>query len=91
MLKALRDEVIVRLVYQKREGLIAIPQSAIKFKQYDGQVYGQVLSVGPKHKLGVKAGDIINWQRHEGKKIIFGGQTYFAVRERWVMGRVNGS
>jgi co-chaperonin GroES (HSP10) len=88
-LQALRDEIIVRPVYEKQKGLVIIPKSAIKFKQYDGQVFGEVLSVGKRHKLGVKIGDIISWVRHEGKKIIHQGQVYFAIRERWILGRVN--
>lgn len=89
MIQALRDEIIIKPVFEERKGLIVIPQSAKKFKQYDGQVFGEVLSVGPKHKLETQAGDRIIFQRHEGKRFIYQGQVYFAVRQRWVLGRVN--
>ena len=88
MLQALRDEVIVIPHYVERKSSILIPSYAPKFKQYDGQVYGTVVSVGPRHKLGVKSGDKINWTRNEGKKIIHDGRIYFAVRECWIMGVV---
>jgi co-chaperonin GroES (HSP10) len=89
MLQALRDEVIVRPFYEEKKSDIIIPQTAGKYKQYDGRVFGKVISVGPKHKLGVQAGDKICWVRHEGKKILYEGQIYFAIRERWILGRVN--
>ena len=89
MLQALRDEIIVKPVYEERKSIISIPQSALKFRQYDGQVYGEVISAGPKHKLGVIPGDKINWQRHEGKKITYQGQIYFVVKQRWVMAKVD--
>ena len=89
MLQALRDEIIVRPIFEKHKGLVIIPQSAKKYKQYDGQVFGEVLSVGLRHKLGVQAGDRICWMRHEGKKIVYQGNVYFAVRERWVMGKIS--
>ena len=34
----------------------------------------------------VKPGDIIVWVRNEGKKIVFEGKEYFAVRDRWIRG-----
>jgi co-chaperonin GroES (HSP10) len=85
-LQALRDEAIVKLVIQEHQGLIKIPESATKFKQYDGEVFGEVLSVGPKHRLGVKSGDKIIFQRHEGQKIIYGRDKYLVVKEKWIMG-----
>jgi co-chaperonin GroES (HSP10) len=89
ILQALRDECIVRPIYEQKKSNIIIPKSALKYKQYDGQVFGEVLSVGSKHKLGVQVGNIISWQRHEGKKIIYQGEVFFAVRERWILSKIN--
>jgi len=86
ILQALRDEVIVRLVTQEHQGLIKIPENAVKFKNYDGEVFGKVLSVGPKHRLGVKVGDNLIFQRHEGKKLVYQGETLRVVKEHWIMG-----
>lgn len=96
MIIALRDDVIVRRIFEPHRGLIVIPKSATKFKQYDGEVYGEVVSVGPKFKYDVKPGDKINFQRHEGNKFIYNGETYLRLKTRhknnlgWIMAKVEG-
>jgi len=87
MLQALRDEIIVKPVFVERKGVLVIPKSALKYKQYDGEVYGEVISIGPKYPYNLKPGDKVIWQRHEGKKIIFEGETYLILKARWVQAR----
>ncbi|MDO8488745.1 MAG: hypothetical protein Q7S42_01340 [Candidatus Omnitrophota bacterium] len=42
--------------------------------------------MGPEYPYELKAGDKVCWVRHEGKKIIYSGEIYFKVKERWVLG-----
>ena len=93
MLQAMRDEVIVRPFYETKtkSGLI-IPAKALEYKQYHGGVFGEVISIGPKFPKmfeDLKVGDKLLWRRHEGKKIMFEGEKFFAVRSRWVLGKVD--
>lgn len=91
MLQALRNEIIVRPIYEEktRSGII-VPQWARQYKLYHGSIVGEVISVGPdsKFKDEIKVGDKIYWRRHEGKKVWYERKLYFAVKERWVMGKV---
>lgn len=92
MLEAMRDEVIVRPIYEEKRGTIIIPESAKQFKQYHGSIYGIVMSVGPDWKKKVpeelKPGDKVVWVRHEGKKCYEDGQLYFVLSRRWVIAKV---
>jgi len=88
MLQAQRDNVIVVPVYQKKVAdLIHIPENAVKYKQYDGMVYGRVISVGPECKFELVPGDIMIWQRNEGIKIIYEGVEYLRVKPRAIYGK----
>ena len=89
MLQALRAEIIVKPQYEEKRGTIIIPESAREFKLYHGSISGEIISIGPKSQFRdeVKPGDKILWVRHEGKPILFEGVKYFAVKERWIMGR----
>jgi co-chaperonin GroES (HSP10) len=80
MLQALRNEVIVKPIYVKQQGLIVIPQGALKFKQYDAEVYGLVESVGPRYPYELKAGDLIIFERHEGTRIKYQGENYLRLK-----------
>lgn len=89
MLQALRDEIIVRPIYEEiTKGGIIVPLQARTHKLYHGSITGEVISVGPKCKFDIKPGDKIYWQRHEGKKVYVDRELFFAVRSRWVMGKV---
>lgn len=90
MLQALRSEIIVKPIYEEKRGVIVVPESAKRFLQYHGSVSGLVISVGPKSEFKdeVKPGDRIVWVRNEGKKIVYEGQEYLAVRDRWVRGKI---
>ena len=84
MLQALKDNVIVRPIYEERKGNIIIPEGAKVFKQYHGFVVGEVVSVGKRYPYPLKAGDRVLWRRHEGKKVFEDGKLYFVLKERWV-------
>ena len=91
LLQALGDNVIVKPVYDEKVKGIIIPEIALKFKKYDGQVYGEVHSVGPKVTLRfarepIKPGDKLIWVRHEGKRVEYEGQEYFKVASKWILG-----
>lgn len=88
MIIALRDDIIVKLIFEPHKGLIVIPKSATKFKQYDGEVYGEVVAVGPKYKYDLKPGDKVNFQRHEGIKFMVEGVTYLKLKSKWVLAKV---
>jgi co-chaperonin GroES (HSP10) len=83
MLQALGNNIIVKLVLEEHKGLIEIPKTALKYKQYDGEVFGEVVSVGPKYKYDLNPGDKIIFVRHEGNKFIYEGITYLRLKERW--------
>ena len=87
MLQAIGKTIIVQPIYEKKKETIIIPRSALEYKQYYGQVYGLVISIGKycKFKDDLKIGDIISFTRHEGKKIIFNNKKYFVLRERWIL------
>lgn len=82
MFQALRDDVIVKPVYEDKVGSIYIPEFSTfgknsgkgKFRLYDGFIFGIVISVGPRYKNTfngrlLQEGDRIIWTRHEGKKL----------------------
>lgn len=89
-LQALRSDVIVKLVTEEKNGLIVIPKSALKYRQYEGAVFGEVVSVGRKSTLTferehLKQGDKIIFQRHEGKPIWIENEKYLVLKECWVL------
>jgi co-chaperonin GroES (HSP10) len=92
-LQALRDNIVVRLVFEKesRKGDVIIPDSALKYKQYDGFVYGEVISVGKKYPYELKPGDKVIIQRHEGIRIRYQREMYHIVKQRWVHAKINDS
>lgn len=88
MLKAIRDEIIVRVNYVEKKSLIYIPETAVKHKQYDDEVSGVVVSVGQDAqacKDDVQVDSIVVWRRHEGKKIMYKGVEYRSIREKWLL------
>ena len=88
-IQALKDNLIVKPLYKKTEGSIIIPDSAVKHKQYDMSAYGLVVSVGKEYKYEIKAGDVIAFQKHEGKRFTYEGETYLMMKSRWVHGKVS--
>ena len=91
MFQALRNEIIVKVIRENKSSNIIIPETAKKFKLYDGEVKGEVISIGKdsKFKNDLKQGDYINWQRHEGKLLkIIDQVEYYSIKDRWIMGKL---
>ena len=87
MIKALKDFVLVRQEYAKESGGIVIPETAVKFKKYDGSIRYIVVSVGPECPYELKEGDIIEIMKHEGIRFVYEGIEYWKVKERWILGK----
>lgn len=89
MFQAIGATTVVKIIYPKKQSLLIIPQTAVKFQKYDGQIRYEVESVGPKSiwRNDIKKGDFISIQRHEGKPFLYEGQEYRRVADRWVMGK----
>ena len=90
---ALKDNIVVKPVYVEHSGKIEIPKSALQFKKYDANVYGYVVSVGKDFGLrfkgdNLKQGDIVIFQRHEGKRFIYERETYLKLKPKWVLAKV---
>ena len=90
-LQALKDNLIVRPILEKTHNKIIIPDSARKYKQYDGHILGKVISIGKdyKYKTDLKEGDKIIFQRHEGVRFSYNGQIYLKLKPRWIYGKYN--
>jgi len=88
MLQALRDEVLIKLIFEEHKGLIEIPKSAMKWKQYDAEVTGEVVSIGSKYPYELKLGDRIIFERHEGSRITYEGVKYLKLKEKWVHAKI---
>jgi len=96
MLIALRNDVIVRPIYQRTIGNLIIPEGSRfgknsghgEFQLYDGFIYGIVESVGKDFKAQtfegeqLKSGDKCIWERHEGKVWWHEGQEYILLKPR---------
>lgn len=91
MIQALKDNLIIKPLYEEKKNSILIPQTAINYKRNKGNVLGLVISIGKdyKHKDLLNPGDRISYQRGEGIKFIYQGETYLKLKARWVMGKVN--
>jgi len=98
MLKALRDDVIVKPVYEDRVGKIYIPEASTfgknsgkgKFRLYDGFIFGIVASVGLRYRETfngrlLQAGDKVIWTRHEGKRLFDADQEYILLKKKHVL------
>jgi len=88
MLQALNSNIIIKPIYEEKKSSLIIPRSAKEYRQYYGQIYGEVISIGDDYpyKNDLKIGDKIYFQRHEGKKILYQGEMYLVLRERWIHG-----
>ena len=83
VVRAMRDEVIVKQVLSEKKGSFFIPETK-GARMYNAEFYGEVISVGPKCKKDIKPGDKLLYRRHEGKKIYYKGVEYFVLKDRWV-------
>jgi len=84
MIRAMRDQVIVKVHYKEKIGSIFLPTDTAK--KYDGDYYGEVVAIGKDYKYEVKVGDKVMFPRHEGKKITVNDEDYYVLKSRWVEG-----
>jgi co-chaperonin GroES (HSP10) len=80
-LHAMRDMILVKTEYAKKEQMIIIPDQA---KQYKGEFAGRVVAVGPDYQHRVSVGDKIKFTRHEGVKVEYENEEYLALKNKWV-------
>lgn len=87
MLKALRDDVIIKAVYDKQVGSIIIPPGKGKLRERMCNFKGLVVSIGPEypHKE-LKVGDHIVFPRLEGRELELNGEKYYRLKGGWVYG-----
>ena len=85
MLKASFDNVIVKVIYEDKPGLIYIPE---KFEKQVKSFTGEVVSIGPLFKHDLKVGDLVLFPRNEGFLIAVGDQEYYSLRESWVLAKI---
>lgn len=83
-LKAVRDTILVKIIYADKMRGIVVPE---RVKQYSGNMWGEVVSVGPDYKYDVKRGDKVYYRRHEGFKIIVGQEEFISLRNKWVVAK----
>jgi hypothetical protein len=102
MLIALRDDVVVKPVYERKIGNLIIPGGSTfgknsghgEFQLYDGFIYGIVTSVGKAFKAqtfegkSLEAGDNILWDRHEGKVWWHEGQEHIILKAKRVQAKI---
>ena len=90
MIKAVYDQVIVKVIYKETigESTIIIPDTH-GLKQNVKSYYGEVMSVGPNCKNGLKIGDKLAFPRNEGFKVIGrDGNEFIALREKWQVAKI---
>ena len=87
MLQAVSDTIIIKLDYADKMRSLIVPDSA---KQYSGEFVGIVESVGPacSFRNDLKKGDFVALERHEGWIVMQGMEKYFAISERWILGKI---
>lgn len=88
IIEALNDMVIVDVLEDVEENItpggIFIPDTV---KGSKPQLYGCVLSVGPKVVSPIKPGDIIVFHAHGGQVIMFGGKALKILKEPEIYGK----
>ncbi len=90
MLQAISDNIIVELMFKQKEGLIQIPESAFKYKKYDCETYGKIISIGKnfRYKDELKERDLVSFQKHEGIEIKYNGKIFLKLKSKWILGKV---
>ena len=91
MVDAVRDMVIVKILYEEKAhkgSSIYLPE---QMKKYHAGFCGEVISVGPDYPYNIQPGDKVLFRRHEGKPIIMGDWEgeFFALKERWVEAKIH--
>ena len=87
MVLAVSDTIIIKLDYASNMRGIDVPDTA---KQYSGDFVGIVESIGPacSFRNDLKKGDFVALERHEGWIVMQGMEKYFAISERWILGKI---
>lgn len=90
MFKAVGKTIIIEPVFEKKLGLIFIPDSP-GYKQLQGKIYGIVQAIGERSmwKEELKERDWIYFVRNEGIRFYYQGKMYLKLKDRWVLGVVN--
>ena len=87
MIKAVRNNIIVKREYELKSDIIILPKACDKYRKYDGEIKYTVVSVGPGYKYDLKPGDSVDVVRHEGKLIKVDGEELWVMKSRWVTGK----
>ena len=86
-LKAVRDMVIVRLIYADKIKTIIVPD---KSKPASASFYGEVVAIGPDNRYDLKIGDKIHYVRSgacpEGFEVKYDGEKLWAIQNKWIWG-----
>ncbi len=82
-IRAVNDNVIVKRHYEGRIGnsTIFIPDGVGIQSNYE-EFHGEVISIGPDNKYGIKVGDKLAYQRNEGIKVKLYEKEYFVLKTR---------
>ena len=92
MLKAVRDEVIVRQVYVNKIGnsTLVIPES-FGIKENLMEYYGEIISIGPDFVSDkIDIGDKLLYYRNEGVKIINeDGEEFLSLKPRALLCKID--
>lgn len=84
---AVRNTLLIELKYAEKIGSIYLHQDS---KQYEGEYYGNIISVGEEvsYKNELNPGDKIFFRRHEGFNVYYKYEDFLSLREKWVVGKM---
>ena len=85
MIETTYDNIMVKMIHEEKMGSFYVPDTA---KQYHGDFYGIVVSVGVTSKAPLKKGDKILFQRHEGREILHEGEKLIVLRPDHISAKV---
>jgi co-chaperonin GroES (HSP10) len=82
----LRDEVIIRPIFEEQVGNIILFEGKGVYKQYHGFIYGEVISIGSRYPYKeLQVGDKLLFIRHEGIPVRYEGVEYLILRQARVL------
>lgn len=85
-MEAVKDYIIVKLVYEKSIGNIIVPDTA---KQYNGDFFGEVISIGKDYSdNSLNVGDKVLFVRHEGYKLDNLKDNILCLKSKWVLAKI---
>ena len=86
ILAAPADMVLIDPVYDGMAEGSKIIFLADRDKEYVGNYWGIIVSVGPEYPWILKTGDKIRFRRHEGVKVEVDGKKLLSLKSKWVDG-----